>query len=323
MVRAEAPLPPRAVAFALEPAPNSPVASGLGHAFASWRTVLVVVLVQLLLAATVVLPWGARLMDRTARHAHAPALGGEPDAHDRAYGHVLAGPTEAVLREIEREEAPTLEALERVQLVVVLLAWVVGAFAAGAFLGTAPGMPSAHRGGGTVPARDALAAGGRHVFAMLRVGLVFAVLLVVAWRLVFETWGGIAGVSEAAAPSARTAWWGERWREVAALGAFFLLRAAADAARADLVRGRRRSAFVAMLSGLLLPLRHPIALLGLALPVALLAWGIPLAAGYLLPLLEAPHAVGHLTVFLVLQATVAACWLARAAWLAGVAVLRV
>ena len=78
-MRVDAPLPPRAVAFALEPAPKSPVAGGLGHAFASWRTVLVVVVVQLLLAATVVLPWGARLMDRTARHAHAPALGGEPD----------------------------------------------------------------------------------------------------------------------------------------------------------------------------------------------------------------------------------------------------
>ncbi|MCA9313912.1 MAG: hypothetical protein H6806_03680 [Planctomycetes bacterium] len=322
MVRVDAPLPPRAVAFALEPAPKSPVAGGLGHAFASWRTVLVVVVVQLLLAATVVLPWGARLMDRTARHAHAPALGGEPDAHDRAYGHVLAGPTEAVLREIEREEAPTLEALERVQLLVVLLAWVVGAFAAGAFLGTSPGMPGAPRGGGTIPAREALAAGGRHVFAMLRVGIVFAVLLVIAWRLVFETWGAIAGVGEAAQPSARVAWWGERWREVAAVAAFFWLRVAADAARADLVRGRRRSAWIAILAGLLLPFRHPIALLGLAVPVALLAWGVPWALGYLLPVLEAPHAVGHLTVFLVLQVAVAACWFARAAWLAGVAVLR-
>jgi hypothetical protein len=311
------PLPSRAVAEALAPPPRSPVAAGLAHAFGSWKAILLLVALQIALAATVVLPWHARVAGHLDHHAHAAALGGAPDAHDRAFGWVDAGLARGVLQEIAQVETTVLGTLERALVVVVLLAWVAGAFAAGGFLGT-----GFQRDPAATSLRAFLAEGGRWLVPMLRVGLVFGVLLLGGWRAILEVWAGLASAAEEAATSSRTAWWGERAREASAVGLFFWLRVAADSARADLVRGRRRSAWIGVLVGLTLPLRHPLTTLALAAPVALLAVAVPYGIGLLLPELLAPHAVGHLTCFLVLQVAVGACWLARATWLGGLTVLR-
>lgn len=316
MARPWDPLPSVAVASVMAPR-RSPVAAGLAHAFGSWKPILLLVVLQIALAATIVLPWHTRVAAHLDHHAHAPALGGAPDAHDRAFGWVESGLGGGVLQEIAHAEEAVLGTLERALVVIVLLAWMVGAFAAGGLLGTAQEpAPQA------VSLHAFLASGGRWLLPMLRVGLVFGVLLLGGWRVILELWAGLASGAEKAATSSRTAWWGERAREAAAVGFFFWLRVAADSARADLVRGRRRSAWLGVLVGLTVPLRHPLVTLALAVPVALLAVAVPYGLGLLLPELLAPHAVGHLTCFLVIQVAVATCWLGRATWLGGLAVLR-
>lgn len=60
--------------------------AGVGHALASWRVLLFVLLVQLLLGLTVVLPFWQAVSSTLDHHPHAAALAGSPAPYDRALG---------------------------------------------------------------------------------------------------------------------------------------------------------------------------------------------------------------------------------------------
>lgn len=291
--------PPRA------PAPPGSVRSALRlaarYVLRAWRPLLLVLLVQLLLALTVVLPFQSRLAERLDEHARAPEL-----------ARTLDG---GIWRDVQRLEEAVFAGLSVTLFWVVLVAWLFGAFAAGGFLGTAV---DAHQ----APSAGRFATqGGRYLGRMLRVGLVFLLLVWVAGRLVLELWAVAAEPAERDAPTAGAAFWGARLREGVFLLAFLWLRVAADLARADLVVFARRSAVAAFARGAWQTLRHPVRTLGLALAIGAPAFLALVLLGVLLGVAEGAGSTWPflLAAFLVVQLAVLVRWAARAGLLTAFA----
>lgn len=297
-------VPPRPGFFAL-------AFGGYGFAVRCWRPLLAVLLVQLLLALTVAIPFQAALSTRLAGHPHAAALGGTPSAEDTSLGWE-AGMDAGLWRDVKRELAGVFEALPVALVWVLLLAWLFGAVAAGGFL-TLAVEPGSHGAG------RFFAEGGRCFFRMLRVGLVFAVAFLLAGRVVHEGWGAAVADSEAQSATGASAWWGARAREVVLLVLFLALRVAADLARADLVAGRRRSALAAFVRRLGSVVLHPLRTLGLAAFMGVPAFALLYALSHLLAALPQGGWDGVWAAFLVLQAAALLRWASRAAVLAAFA----
>ena len=143
------------------------------------------------------------------------------------------------------------------------------------------------------------------------------VTMLLARRVVFETWGGIAGDAEGEAKSQAAAFWGARTRELTFLGLFLVFRAAADLGRAHLVVRGRRSAVLAFLRGLGTLARHPLRAGGLAVLVAVPEALLVLALTAMVPGVSGSSWTHLVGLFLVFQAAVLVRWAARAALLAG------
>jgi hypothetical protein len=271
-----------------------------------------VLLAQLLLAATVAGPLRARLGAHLDSQAHAPALGGHPDALDLEAGWD-GGLDWSVLADLRRREAPFLEGISLALGWVMLAAWVFGALAAGGFLDTADAPPTR----GPVRASRFLAGGGVWFWRCLRVGLTFAVVYAIVGRLVFELWAALVEDAETEAASQATAWHGARIREGVFLGVFLVLRVVADLARARLVVFRRRSAVLAFFRSFATLGRHPIRALGIAGVVGLLEIALLAGCAGLISLVPGGSALEVAAAFVVFQAAVLARWGARAALLAS------
>jgi hypothetical protein len=307
-VDAAPPVPPA------PPPPGAPGAFGAARAGARfalrvWRPLLAVLLVQILLALTVAVPFQAGLGARLDAHPHARALGGAPTTADRALGWE-AGMDAGLWRDAKRELEPLFQALPVVLFCVLLLAWLFGAVAAGGFLGlaTEPGPASIGH---------FFAGGGRWFGRMARVGIVFFVVFLIVGRLVYEGWGAAVADREAQAASSGVKWWGERAREITLLVFFLVLRVAGDLARADLVLTGRRSAFLAYFRRLGTVIRHPVRTLGAALLVGLPAFAALYLLSFLLPHLPQGGWAGIAALFVVLQLAVLFRWASRAAVLAA------
>jgi|GEM_PF-5540851 len=296
------PTPPGSLAFAR---------AGMRHALRCMRPLVAVLIVQLLLALTVVLPFHAAVANKLDAHPHAAALAGAPTAADRALGWE-AGMDAGLWRDTKRELGTSYDGLP-VQLVwTLLLAWLFGAVAAAGFLGLAvePGPCSTTR---------FFALGGKGFFRMLRVGLVFACAFVLVGRLVYEGWGAALADREAAAASESTKWWGERAREVTLFVLFLVLRVAADLARADLIAGGRRSALLAFLRRLGTLVARPLTTLGVAVLLGAPAFGALWLLSRLATVLPQGGWQGPLALFLLLQVAVLLRWASRAALLGAFA----
>lgn len=284
-------------------------AAGARFALSAWRPLLAVLLVQVLLALTVAVPFQAGLAARLDAHPHAAALSGAPTDADRALGWE-AGMDGGLWNDAKRELASLFDALPVALFWVLLTAWLFGAVAAGGFLGLAaePGP----RGVGRF-----FAHGGRWFGRMARVGVVFALAFVLAGRLVYEGWGKAVEHRELEAASQGVAWWGARARELTLLACFLVLRAAADLARADLVLSERRSALLAFLRRLGTVLRHPRKTLGAAALLGVPAFGLLYLLALLLARLPQGGWPGVLALLAVLQGAVLLRWASRAAVLAA------
>jgi hypothetical protein len=327
-----APAETQAVEATLVPVPakvesRSPLLAGVEFAWRSRRALLVVTLVQLLFGLTVALPLRARFATHLDAHPHAAALAGEPSAFDRAAGWE-AGLDWSLLADVRRKEAPFLDALSIALVWLGVAAWLFGQAVAGGLLASAAEDEAALAGGappsagaGTGP-RGAvarfLAGAGRWFFPMLRTSLCFLVLAeLVVRRLVFETWGGIAGDAESRATSDAVPWWGERQREIVYLVLFLAFRAGADLGRAHLVVKGRRSAVIAFGRGLWTLVRHPVRAGGLALLVAVPEMLLLAACAWLLARFPGGTPLHLVGAFVALQLAVYVRWSARAALLAG------
>ncbi len=294
------------------PGPLTLARAGLRHALRCWRPLVGVVIVQLLLALTVVLPFHAAVASRLDAHPHAAALAGAPTAADTALGWE-AGMDAGLWRDTKRELGTAYDGLP-VQLVwTLLLAWLFGAVAAAGFLGLAAEA-------GPCSTTRFFALGGKGFFRMLRVGLVFACAFVLVGRLVYEGWGAALADREAAAASEATKWWGERAREVTLFVLLLVLRVAADLARADLIAGGRRSALLAFLRRLATLVRQPLRTLGVALLLGAPAFGALWLLSRLETVLPRGGWQGPLALFLLLQVAVLVRWASRAALLGAFAV---
>jgi hypothetical protein len=284
-------------------------AAGARFALRAWRPLLAVLVVQILLALTVAVPFQAGLGARLDAHPHARALAGAPTKADRALGWE-AGMDAGLWRDARRGLEPLFEALPVVLFWVLLVAWLFGAVAAGGFLAlaTEPGSASVGR---------FFAGGGRWFGRMARVGIVFFVVFLLVGRLVHEGWGAAVLDRETAAASGGVRWWGERAREFTLLGAFLVLRVVGDLARADLVLTGRRSAFLAFFRRFGTVLRHPVKTLGAALLVGLPAFAALWLLSLLLPDVPGGGWGGIVALFLVLQLAVLLRWASRAAVLAA------
>lgn len=297
------------------PAPDGLRASfgaGVGHAVRSWRPLLLLVMLQLLLALTVVVPFHVRVAARLDAHAHAPALSGTPDAFDEELGWA-SGLDPGIWRDVKRLEAATFEGLGLVLFWTVVVAWLFGAVAAGGFLGT----QGATEGG--IRVRSFLAAGGAGFGRMVRVGLVFLLATYLIVRLVFDLGGGLLEDTEREATTAAVGWWASRAREAVFLLLFLALRVAADVARADLIVTGRRSALFAFGRGVGTVVRHPVRTLGLGLWVGMPAFAVLLALGVLSRAMEGPGGLALGLGFLLVQVAVLVRWASRAALLGGFA----
>jgi len=249
-------------------APRSILRGAYGFAFRSWRVLLGILLVHLVLAFAVVMPLQMRVEARLGDHMHAPAMAGAPDAIDAGSAEFWREPgvAESVWRDVKRLEAGVFETRAVVLFWTSIVAWFFGALVSGG-----------HLGGALYGAKPRFAIflreGARHYGAMLRIGLVFALLVYLLARLVLDFWGAGITPSQEAAPDSGVAWWGERLRlAVLALG-FLWLRVVADLARADLVVRERGSAWAAFFRAWGRTLRHPLASFGLALGI-----GVPMLA---------------------------------------------
>ena len=297
--------PPRAGSLA------GAVGAAFGYMRRAWRVLLLIVFVQLLLAATVVVPVQAGLAKHLDHHVHAPALGGAPDAYDRSVGWAQAGVNRGVLQDALRLEKPRMDAAAVTLFWIVLVAWLFGAVVAGGVLGTL----RIQRG--AVPVSAFLAAGGANFFRMLRVGIAFAVIWVIALRVVLDLWGSSVEPDELLASSEAVGWWGERTREAVLVLFFLWLRVASDLARVDLGLGGRKSALVGVLRGFARTVRHPIRIPGIALIYGLPAFAGVVGIGLLLDVAEGHHWLAWLVTFLLIQVAVAIRWAGRCAVLAG------
>ena len=267
-------------------------------------------LVQLVLALTVVLPFWQGIAPHLDHHPHAAALAGSPTAADRALGWD-AGLHPGVWADLERELAPLFDGLTLTHFWVALVAWLFGAVAAGGFLGTAVA--------GDRPVRVSafLAHGGKYFGRMLRVGLVFAFFYYLTARIVFEGWGLAREPTEFMAASETAGWWGDRIREGVIVLCFFWFRIAADWARSDLVVYGRKSAFGAFFRGLGNALRPTIIWTALAFGVPGLV--VLVGLGYLAQLVTGDGTWTLVLLFVLVQLAVAVRWSARAGVLAAFA----
>lgn len=277
--------------------------AGLAYVRGAWRVLLVVLLVQLVLALSVVLPFWSGIAPYLDHHAHAPALAGSPDEYDTALGWE-AGLDPGIWRDILREEASLFSGLTLAHFWVAVVAWLFGALAAGGFLGTAAS------GERPVVVGHFMTLGGKHFGRMLRVGIVFALAYYLAARVVFEMWALSVESDERMASSEGVAWWGARLREGIFVLLFLWFRLAADMARAELVVFSRRSALGAFVRALWRSLRpRPI--------LVALGFGVP-AFALLLLLSFAAHGLAGdgwvvlLALFLVFQVAVLVRWASRA-----------
>jgi hypothetical protein len=310
-----APLPPPVEA----PPPAKPpqgapgavaaAAAGAWFALRAWRPLLAVLVVQILLALTVAVPFQAGMGARLDAHPHAGALAGTLDAKDRALGWE-AGMDAGLWRDAKRGLEPLFQALPVVLFWVLLVAWLFGAVAAGGFLtlATEPGPASVGR---------FFAGGGRWFGRMARVGVVFFLAFLLVGRLVHEGWGAAVKDDEVQAASSGVAWWGERARELTLLVFFLVLRVAGDLARTDLVLTGRRSALLAFFRRLGTVIRHPVRTLGAALLVGVPAFAALYALSLLLPVLPQGGWAGIAALLVVLQLAVLLRWASRAAVLAA------
>lgn len=308
--------PPRPVRRAPRKPPPPPglLRSGLAHVRACWRVLLVIVLVQLLLGLTVVVPFWQGVADRLDHHPHAAVLAGEaPDPIEAAQGW-QAGLDPGIWRDIKREASGLFSSLTITHFWVVVVAWLFGALAAGGLLGTAVS------GENPAPVSSFFTHGARWYGRMLRVGIVFALAYYVVARIVLEAWGGSVAPDEFMAPSEGTAWWGERLREGILVLCFFWFRIAADLARAELVVYSKRSALAAFVRGLWRALRRRP--LGVALAFGVPAFLLLLLLGFVAKELVGDDAFILITLFLVIQLAVAVRWASRAALLGAYAKLQ-
>ena len=307
------PLPPPPPA---PPAPAAPslfgaIGEGLAYVRRAWRALLFVMCVQLLLAASVVVPVQAGLMEHLDHHAHAPALGGAPDAYDRAVGWTHGGIDRGVLADVVRVEKPRMDAATVTLFWIVLIAWLFGAVVAGGVLGTVGGDR------GSVPVNAFLAAGGANFWRMLRVGVVFGLFWMVMARIVMEGWGAAVAPDELLASSEETGWWGDRIREGVLVLTFLWLRVAGDLARVDLGRRGKRSALLGVLRGFGRTLRHPLRMPGVALAFGVPAFAGVFGLGMLMDVTEGDHWLAWLVTFVVVQTAVVVRWAGRMGVLAA------
>ncbi len=287
---------------------------GLGHARASWRVLSVIVLVQLLLGLTVVLPFWQGVADRLDYNPHAAVLAGEqPDAVEAAQGW-SAGLDPGIWQDLKRGESALFDRLTITHFWVVVIAWLFGALAAGGLLGTAVG------GENPVRVSSFLSHGAKWYGRMLRVGIVFALAYYVVARIVLEVWGGSIKPDEFMAASEGSAWWGERVREAVLVVCFFWFRIAADLARAELIVYSKRSALVAFLRGLWRALR--LRSWGVALAIGAPAFLLLLGLGVLGRSLTGDAVLVLVALFLVIQVAVYIRWASRAAVLGAFAKLQ-
>ena len=286
------------------------VALGLAHALASWRVLGFIVLVQLLLGLTVVLPFGRAIAERLDHHAHASALAGSPDALDQGPTW-KAGLDSGIWRDIKREEASLFQGLTVTHFWIAVVAWLFGALVAGGLLGTALS------GENPVRVGSFLTLGAKNYGRMLRMGIVFALAYYVVGRLVFEAWGKGVASTEFMDSSQGAGWWGARAREAVVLALFLWFRLAADLGRAEMIRMSRTSALGAFLRGLLrsLKLRY----LSLALAIGVPAFLLVLALSFAVHALTGDAWGVLVALFFVFQLAVLLRWASRAALLGALA----
>jgi hypothetical protein len=301
----EAPAAPPAEARAA--APPRAWRVGLGRALASWRVLLFVVFVQILLGLTVVLPFFHVLSERLDHNPHAAALAGRPAPQDRDAFAWGAGMDAGLWRDLRREEHDVFAGLPLTTFWVALVAWLFGALVSGGLLATSVS------GENPVRVGSFLAQGARVYGPMLRVGLCFALAWYVLARLVLEAWAGSVHPTEALAASQGVGWWGARLRELVVVVGFLWLRVAADLARARLVAQGRRGALRAFLGGLGRALRWRAA--GTALLLGVPAFLVLLGLGLGTQALVGDDALVLVALFVVLQVAVLVRWAGRAAWL--------
>jgi len=288
------------------PAPGL-LGTGLRHARASWRVLLVIVLVQLLLGLTVVLPFWQGVSDRLDHHPRAAVLAGaEPDAIQAAQGWT-AGLDPGIWRDLKRQEAPLFDRLTLTHFWVVVIAWLFGALASGGLIGGAVSREDPVRVGAFFEH------GAKWYGRMLRVGIVFGVAYYLVARIVLEAWGGSIKPDEFMASSEGAGWWGERIREAVLVVCFLWFRVAADLARAELVVYSKRSALTAFGRGLWRALRRRT--LGVALAFGVGGFALLLGLGVLAQGLEGDAALILIALFVVIQLAVAVRWASRAALL--------
>lgn len=285
-----------------------PIGFGVGFFFASWRVLLFVVLVQLLLGLTVVLPFYQAVSERLDHHPHAAALSGAPTSYDKSLGPWADGGMDPGLwQDIKRLDASLFEGVGITAYWMAVVAWLFGALVAGGFLGTAVSGENPVRVGAF------LGHGARLYGPMLRMGICFALALYVCARLVIEAWGGLAASSEFMASSEAAGFWGARLREGVLVLLFFWLRIAADLGRARMAVMGTRGAVASFLGGLwrALRLRPILAALAYGVPVTLLLFGL----GFLARVLVGDETWVLVALFVVFQIAVFLRWGGRAALL--------
>jgi hypothetical protein len=271
-------------------------------------------LAQLVLGASVALPLHSRWKASLAHHAHAPALGGRPDALDAAAG-VSGAVDGTLLRDLRRVDGLFHEGLSLAFAWVCLAAWVFGAFAAAGFLATADAPPRPR--GRRVESWRFLEGGGRWFWRCLRVSLGFAVAYALLGRLVLELWPAAVERAERDAASDVVRFRGPILREGVFLAGFLLLRTTADLARARIVVLRRRSAVLALFRSVSSVARHPLRTVGLVVLSGALEALLLLAAWALLSVADGGSALDVTVAFLAFQAAVLFRWGARATLLGG------
>ena len=288
--------------------PRGPIRHGLAFLFASWRVLLFVVGIQLLLGLTVVLPFWQTASARLDHHPHAASLAGSPSAYDKTLGAWAEGGMDPGLwRDMQRVDKAFYDGVTATAYWMAVVAWLFGALVAGGMLGTAVA------GEDPVRVGSFLAHGARLYGPMLRMGICFALAFYVCARLVFEVWGGTAQSSEFMASSEEAGFWAARLREGVIVLLFFWLRIAADLGRARMAVLGTRGAFKAFLGGLWRALR-PRAIL------AALAYGVPVTVllvglGFLGQSLVGDDPWVLVALFVVFQLAVFLRWAGRAALL--------
>ncbi|MDA1194435.1 MAG: hypothetical protein O2894_04560 [Planctomycetota bacterium] len=290
------------------PGSGGALRAGLGFVAASWRVLLFILLVQFVLALTVVLPFYLTVAGELDSHPHASALAGSPTAYEQTLPAWSEGGLDPGLwRDIQRKHEALFAGLTVTQFWMAFVAWLFGALVAGGLLGAAASGENPVRVGAF------LTHGARMYGPMLRVGVCFALAYYVVARLVFEAWDATAASAEFMASSQGAEFWGDRAREAVAVLCFCWLRVAADLARARLVVRGSRGAVGAFLGGLGRALRPRawLAALAIGVPTYVLLVGLGLASQSL----GGDDTWTLIALFVVVQLAVLLRWAGRAALL--------